>query len=126
MTTLNLHALCSKHNINLCFTGHEKDEFNKEGILTRTTIMLGGESYIQVPKSISEIWLLRDVDQKRRIYIRPWNKYTPMRTRMFNLPTSEDTFFPWKFDANSWKGEGIETWIDRWKKAGGHKIAAPK
>lgn len=122
-TVLNIHNLCAKHNINLLFTSHEKEKLDKQGATIEINPMLAGESQVQIPKNISEIWLLRDVNAERRIYLRQWNLYTPMRTRMFTIANPSQPYFVWDFNADTWKGSGtIENWLERWRKSGGGKI----
>lgn len=127
MCAATLHEATAKYNVSLVFTAHEAIVYEKndqgQSEPAGYTMMLPGEAAVQIPKNISEIWCLRDYNGERRIYVRSWNKWSPMRTRMF---VGTEPFFPWKFDADKWEGQGIEQWLELSKKAEGKKIPYPK
>ena len=124
---MNLHAICAKHNVNLIFVAHARESRDNDGNLTDVMPWLPGESGVQVPKNISEIWCLRQYEGQRRVYIRPWNVYRLMRTRMFLNEDKDSAFFPWRFDANKWEGPGqIKSWLEEYDAGGQNKIAMPK
>jgi len=127
MCAMTLHEATSKYGVSLVFTAHEQIVYEKgdngQSEPSGYTMMLPGEAAVQIPKNISEIWCLRDYNGERRIYTRSWNKWAPMRTRMF---VGAEPYFPWKFDADKWEGTGIEHWLAQSKEAQGKKIPYPK
>lgn len=117
MCASTLHELTARYHVNLIFAAHEaiiyeKNEKTGESEPAGYTMMLPGESAVQVPKNISEIWYLREYNGQKRIYVRNWHKYHPIRSRMF---TGAD-FFLWDFDSYNWKGAGIESWMTAYDK----------
>jgi hypothetical protein len=75
---------------------------------------------------VSEIWHMTQIDEgPRRIELRPCRGYTPMKTRMF-LTHGEQCEFYVPFNPATGEGDGIATWIERWRKGGGRKLALPK
>lgn len=115
-----------RHNRHVVFIAHEdKPTYSDDGMLLYISIMLGSSLNEQVPVSLNEVWHMEAVGKtgERRLQIRPCRSYKPMKTRMFK--TSGEPEFTWKFDVDNWKGEGIETWYNQWKKNGFAKIALP-
>lgn len=121
---MNLHTLCARLEVNFIVTAHTKTETDKDGSVTAITMMLGGETYVQVPKAFSEVWMLLEHNSRRYIYTRNFNKYGPCRTRMFRTDKPTDYRFEWKFNPYEWRGEGIEDWAARRERANG-PIAIP-
>jgi len=78
----------------------------------------------QVGLSINEIWWMNDTGKERRIAVRPVRQRKPMKTRMFALDNLGE--FLWKYNPDTWTGDGIETWFQQWKAGNGKKIPLPK
>jgi hypothetical protein len=92
------------------------------------TMMLGGETFVQVPKNFSEIWRMELMkDGKTAILTYPHGYYRPCRSRMFRRGEGfKPSAFEWKFDTYGWQGEGIESWMSQWQEAGCRAIPLPK
>lgn len=110
---------------NLILICHEDSpKMNSEGVVQSITILLGGTLPEEVPLKISEVWHLLDTNGKRTIGIRPYAARSPMRTRMFRH-SGLVTNFPFLYDQQTGKGDGIKTWYDKWKETGFTKIPTP-
>jgi hypothetical protein len=129
---MNLHTLCERYNKSFILTAHEKEVFKKDGrgndVTDYLTMLLGGETFVQVPKNFSEIWRVEIQENgSTKILTYPDSKHRPCRSRMFKRdPQQRGSSFIWKFDTYTWKGEGIETWLTQWKDAGCQAIPLPK
>ena len=121
---LSLIKCTGRHNKHCIFIAHEdvpqKDELT--GHLT-VSILVGGKMQSEIPIKLSEVWHLQDTGREHKISIRSSTMKKPMKSRMFS--TSGKSDFTWKFDPETWTGEGIETWFDRWVENGGKKISLP-
>lgn len=125
LAVMNMLKMTKKFNTHMIFIAHEdKPEKNQDGAVMYISIMLGSSLTQQIPVSLSEIWAMEDTGKVRRIAVRPCRARKPMKTRMFS--TDKEPEFLWKYDAETGKGEGIETWYKRWVKNGGKKIEIPK
>lgn len=122
---MNLHTLCARNKVNFILTAHEKIEYNTDGSIDLITLLLGGEAFVQVPKHFGEIWRLDEKEGKKTIFVKSFNRYKPCRSRMFN-PGPDGFSFQWKFDTFKWQGDGIETWLNRWKDNQCSAIPMPK
>lgn len=122
---MNLHTLCTRAGVNFITVAHLKTETDKEGNVEAITMMLGGETYVQVPKNFSEVWMLHEKDQRHHIHVRNYNKYEPCRTRMFRTDKPGAYRFEWKFNPYEWEGEGIEHWMAAWERNGQAPIPIP-
>lgn len=124
VTMENLLRVSKKHNRNIIFIAHEdKPEKNDQGIVLYISIMLGSSLNEQVPVKISEVWWMNDTGKSRTIAVRAVRNRKPMKTRMFLA--EKEAEFTWRFDANTWEGEGIAEWLKRWQDAG-TKIPLPR
>jgi hypothetical protein len=129
---MNVHTLCERHNKSFIATAHEKVEYGKDSQGNETidfiTMLLGGETFVQVPKNFSEIWRMELMnDGKTAILTYPHGYYRPCRSRMFRRNVGyKPSSFEWKFDTYSWQGEGIESWMNQWKEAGCQAILLPR
>lgn len=111
---------------NIVFICHEDSpKTDKDGNITSITVLLGGSLPEEVPLKISEVWHLLDSDGRRVIGIRPYAQRSPMRTRMFRHE-GRVTNFPYHYDQQTGRGDGISTWFDQWRASGFDKIAVPK
>jgi len=108
----------------ICITHEDTPEKNDDGSIRQVLPALGGKMVNQIGLQISEIWWMFDTGKEHRIAVRPVRSHKPMKSRMFDV--SGDAEFVWQFDPNSWKGDGIETWYNRWKETGGKKQPVPK
>ena len=112
------------HNKHIVFVAHEdmpqKDELT--GALM-VSILVGGKMQSEIPIKLSEVWHLEDTGKDRKITIRSSRLRKPMKSRMFIQSGASD--FTWKFDPESWAGEGIADWYKAWVENGGKKIPLP-
>lgn len=95
-----------------------------KGVVQFISLALGGKQVNQIALALSEVWWMQDTGKERRIAVRPCRTRKPMKTRMFDAGTVPE--FTWRYNIEDWKGDGIDTWFEAWKKAGGHKISLPK
>lgn len=129
---MNVHTLAERYNKNFIVTAHEK-VVNKKGekdqeVVDFITMLLGGETFVQVPKNFSEIWRMElQSDGRTSVLTAPHGYYRPCRSRMFRRAEGyRPSAFEWKFNTYEWKGEGIETWMNQWKSAGCQAIPLPR
>jgi hypothetical protein len=87
------------------------------------SILVGGKMQSEIPIKLSEVWYLEDTGKERRISIRSSRLRKPMKSRMF-IQGADNTFI-WKFNPESWTGEGIEDWYNAWVKNEGKKLKLP-
>lgn len=121
MSVIKASGALNKHCI---FVAHEdvpqKDEMSGAMMVS---ILVGGKMQSEIPIKLSEVWHMEDTGKDRKITIRSSRLRKPMKSRMF--VQSGDSDFTWKFNPESWSGEGIEEWYDAWIKNGGKKIPLP-
>ena len=87
------------------------------------SILVGGKMQSEIPIKLSEVWHLEDTGKSRKITIRSSRLRKPMKSRMFIQ--SGDSDFTWDFNPESWEGEGIADWYNKWVKNDGKKIELP-
>jgi hypothetical protein len=85
---MNIHTLCERYNKSFIATAHEKTEYGKDGqgneVIDFITMLLGGETFVQVPKNFSEIWRMELTKEgKTAVLTYPHGYYRPCRSRMF-------------------------------------------
>jgi AAA domain-containing protein len=120
-----LMRLTKRLNKHIIFISHEDTAtVDDKGVVQFISLALGGKQVNQIALSLSEVWWMQDTGKERRIAVRPCRTRKPMKSRMFDATTLPE--FVWKFNAEDWSGDGIETWFERWKAAGGRKISLPK
>ena len=125
LVVMNLHTLCARYDVNFIVTAHAKDDYNDAGDVRQAiTMMLGGESYVQVPKNFPEVWAIEELDGVRYVRIRNQGLYRPCRTRMFRTDTHWR--FVWNFDVYNWEGDTLELWLNKWDQNGKRAIPLPK
>tara|TARA_Y100001963_G_scaffold76537_2_gene106177 strand:- start:12065 stop:12862 length:798 start_codon:yes stop_codon:yes gene_type:complete len=121
MSVVKATGAANKHVI---FIAHEdapaKDELTGAIMVS---ILVGGKMQSEIPIKLSEVWHLEDTGKNRKITIRSSRLRKPMKSRMFI--SSGDSDFTWNFDPESWKGEGIADWYERWVDGNGKKINLP-
>lgn len=113
--------VASRHGKHIIFIAHEKD-IDKEDNPLQSTVNLTGGLKQALPAKLSEVWYLADETKGKAIHIRGSQSRKPMKTRMFQ--TDGLPKFPWKFDPESLKGDGIAEWHKMWC-ASGKKIPLP-
>lgn len=129
---MNVHTVCERHNKNFIVTAHEKVEYTKsekgEEVIDYITMLLGGETFVQVPKNFSEIWRMELMaDGRTSILTAPHSYYKPCRSRMFKRAEGyKPSAFEWKFNTYDWKGDGIEQWMRQWRENECQAIPLPK
>lgn len=120
---ISLMRLTKRLNKHIIIIGHEDSaSVNEDGVVQFITIALGGKISNSLGMQLSEIWWQSDTGKERRIAVRNIRQRQPMKSRLFDSTKGE---FVWRFDANTWKGEGIETWVNQWKANNGKKIPLP-
>ena len=98
----------------------QKDELTGQVLVS---ILVGGKLQSEIPIKLSEVWHLQDTGKDRKITIRSSRLRKPMKSRM--IIQSDKGDFTWDFDPESWKGEGIEEWYEKWVDNNGRKIKLP-
>lgn len=97
---------------------------DEKGNVLHITMQLGGQIPNLIGLQLSEIWWMSRNDKgKRSIAINPCRMRKPMKSRMFDGTGAVE--FEWKFNPNTWSGDGIETWFNEWKEKGGRKVSIP-
>jgi hypothetical protein len=121
MSVIRTTGASNKHCI---FIAHEntpdKDEMTGAMMVS---ILVGGKMQSEIPIKLSEVWHLEDTGKDRKITIRSSRLRKPMKSRMFKQ--SGDSNFTWKFDPESWEGEGIQDWYKMWVDNKGKKLDLP-
>ena len=122
---MQLIKLTGTFNKHVVFIGHE-DSPSKDDMTgaLMVSILVGGKLPNEIPIKFSEVWYLEDTSKERKITIRSNRMRKPMKSRMFKQGGDSD--FAWKFDPETWTGEGISDWYQRWVDNNGQKIALPK
>lgn len=122
---VNLLAITQRHNANFIALGHEDaGQKSKEGNIIKQTLLLGSSLVVEIPKDVSEVWYMHDMNGRHEVLLRPRFPLTPMGSRMFD--TRNSSSFYWKYDPVEGKGEGIASWLEAWKTNSYNKIALPK
>lgn len=121
----NQLRLTGKYGKHCIFIAHDSSATkDKEGTVLYTTMLLGGTLPESVPIDFSEVWRLWSNSKGKMISIRASRGYKPMKTRMF--ATNGEPEFPWKYNADTFEGDGIETWWNAWLENGKRKLSLPK
>ena len=112
-------------NKHVMFIAHEdapqKDEMSGAVMVS---ILVGGKMQSEIPIKLSEVWHLEDTGKERKITVRANRMKKPMKSRMFKQGAKTD--FTWRFDPETWEGDGIEDWYNQWVANNGQKIDIPK
>jgi hypothetical protein len=117
--------IAGEHKKHIIFITHEgQPDKDDNGVTREITLMLGGGLPSAVPLKISEVWYMRDTGKDREIFVRPFQYYSPMRSRMFR--TQQASSFKFRYDLETGQGEGIADWYKRWSDSGFTKIDLPK
>lgn len=120
-----LMRIASRMGRNFIAIAHEDSpDKDEKGNILQITTAIGGKMTNQIGMKLSEIWWMSQTDAgERRIAVRPARMRRPMKSRMFDL--SGPAEFVWKYNPNTWSGDGIEAWIKKWKENDGRKLAVP-
>ena len=127
----------AKHNVNIIITAHEDDPtMRTENVGGRTievidyiSIQLGGKLVNNMSWRLSEIWNLRETNNKRVLTVRTYGQRKPMKTRMFRTngtaPQIDLVYDPSKPDQAK-DQMTIGRWHSQWLDGGRHGLAIPK
>jgi len=118
--------ICAANSRHMIMTTHEgaPDKDDKAGTVLSVTMSLSSNLANDVAMRFNEVWFMKDHGNARRVYVRPWGVYKPMKTRMFSA-SSGASAFDWKYDADTLSGDGIAEWWSQWCNNGGKKINLP-
>lgn len=123
-TVANLLAITQRHNKNFITIGHEDaGKTNDKGDVIKQTLMLGSSLVVEIPKDMSEVWYMQDVNGKHEVLLRPRYPLSPMGSRMFDTRVKSSFF--WKYDPITGEGTGIKHWLDLWAINEYNKIPIP-
>lgn len=126
----------AKHSVNIIITAHEDDPTMKTEVqggravevIDFIGVQLGGKLVNNMTWRLSEIWNLREVNNKRVLTIRNYGVRRPMKTRMFS--TKEAPLIDLIYDPDvedSAKGQmTIAAWHEDWIGHGRRSLAIPK
>lgn len=116
--------LTKRLNKHIIFVAHEDTPTtNDDGVILFITLALGGKQTNQIALALNEVWWMTDTGKERKIAVRPCRTRKPMKSRMFDGTGLE---FTWKYNADKWSGDGIETWFKAWQENDGRKLSLPK
>jgi len=125
-----------KHSVNIIITAHEDDPtMRNETVNGRVvevvdfiSIQLGGKLVNNMTWRLSEIWNLRESNNKRILTVRNYGQRKPMKTRMFEIngktPQIDLVYDPTKPDGDK-KQMTIAAWHDGWLKHGRRGLPIP-
>jgi GTPase SAR1 family protein len=125
----NVMAICTRMQKHLVLVGHEGPKiFDKEGNMIGIPLLLGGKLPQVTGVRLSEIWAMYELQDGRRIAIRPCRGREIAKTRMFD--TMGPPEFKLRYDPNKpdedQPGQTISGWFETWLKNGKQKIPHPK
>jgi hypothetical protein len=125
---VDIMNVTGKYNKNVIFIAHEAaPSTNDDGAVLAITMSLGGQLPTLTTQKLGEVWFMQDTDKGRRVHIRPFRVYKPMKSRMFNLGEGKPGDFYWKYDIEKPDVNfEIATWYNKWRDGGGQKIDVPK
>lgn len=123
---VDIMNVTGKYNKNVIFISHEAaPSTNDDGAVTSITMMLGGQLPQLTTQKLGEVWYMKDTAKGRKLFLRPYQYYRPMKSRMFDL--SGPSEIEWKYDIDNPDPKfEVATWYKEWKDGGGKKITVPK
>lgn len=124
---VDIMNVTGKHNRNVIFISHEAEpNKDSDGHVIAITMALGGQLPTLTTQKLGEVWFMSDIKGERKIDLRPFRVYKPMKTRMFNIGPGKPSQFVWKYDIDKpdIKFE-IATWYNQWREGNGAKISLP-
>lgn len=116
-----------RYNKNVIFICHEGEpHLNSDGVVMKITMSLGGQLPNLTTQKLGEVWFVQDTGKERKIILRPFRSYKPMKSRIFDLAPDKPGEFVWRYNINApdTKFE-ITTWYNQWKETNGQKIQVP-
>jgi hypothetical protein len=124
---VDIMNVTGRYNRNVIFISHEAEpKTNDDGHVMAITMALGGQLPSLTTQKLGEVWYMQDVKGERKIHLRPFRVYKPMKSRMFDLAPNKPSDFVWKYDINNPDPEyEIATWFRRWRENDGKKIGLP-
>lgn len=126
----------AKHNVNIVITAHEDDPTMRMDtvggrpteVVDFITIQLGGKLVNNMTWRLSEIWNLRESNNKRLLTVRSYGQRKPMKTRMFAVngktPQIDLVYDPMKPDDDK-KQMTIAAWHEGWLDNGRRGLPIP-
>jgi hypothetical protein len=117
-----------KYKKNVIFICHEGEPSTTDDgkIVLKITMSLGGQLPNLTTQKLGECWFVQDTGKARKIVLRPFRVYKPMKSRMFDLAPDKPGEFDWKYDINNPDPRfEIATWYKEWLESG-KKIQVPK
>jgi hypothetical protein len=125
---VDIMNVTGRYNRNVIFISHEAEpKTNDDGHVLAITMALGGQLPNLTTQKLGEVWYMADNGKgERKIYLRPFRVYKPMKTRMFDIGPNKASDFVWKYDIDNPDPKyEIATWFKQWRDTGGKKIAVP-
>jgi len=121
----SIMQIASETNKHLVIITHDKEgEQDDNGRILEITMSLSSALANDVALRFNEVWFMKDTGTERRIYVRAFGVFKPMKTRMFM--TDQGSHFVWHYNADTLTGDGIASWFNQWKENEGKKIPMPK
>jgi len=124
-TIMNVTA---KYNKNVVFIAHEgAPSTNDDGAVTGISMSLGGQLPQLITQKLGEVWYLRDSTKNgRELFLRPFQYYKPMKSRIFNLSDGKPGSFKWKYDIDNPNVDfEIATFYKQWQDGNFKKLSIP-
>ncbi len=118
---VDIMNVTGKYNRNVIFISHEAEPGrDSDGHVIAITMSLGGQLPTLTTQKLGEVWFMQDIKGERKIDLRPFRVYKPMKTRMFNIGPGKPSQFTWKYDIDKpdIKFE-IATWYKEWREGNG-------
>jgi hypothetical protein len=124
---VDIMNVTGKYNRNVIFISHEAEpKTNEDGHVLAITMALGGQLPSLTTQKLGEVWYMSDIKNERKIHLRPFRVYKPMKTRMFDIGPNKSSEFVWKYDIDNPDPKfEIATWYRKWREGNGAKITLP-
>lgn len=125
---VDIMNVTGKYKKNVIFISHEAEpKINDDGHVLAITMALGGQLPNLTTQKLGEVWYMSDNGKgERKLYLRPFRVYKPMKTRMFDIGPGKVSDFVWKYDIDTPDPKyEIATWFKEWRDKGGKKISVP-
>lgn len=125
---MNVTGKYKKNVIFICHEGEPSGITDDKGNFSvlKITMSLGGQLPNLTTQKLGEVWYVTDTGKERRIHLRPFRVYKPMKTRMFDIANHDGTL-TWRYDINNPDpAYEIATWYKQWIDGNGKKVTVPK